>query len=319
MPISFRSNFLRLFTLTLASAVSALPSNAQAAAPQADPFPQPNLKFFDAPSPSVATVEAFLKAVWGYDANRTWKVEGIQKTQAPGVSKVTVFVADKSQGNKVDSVRFFITPDGNYAIADSVFRFGEHPFSDNRALLASRADGPARGSADKNFLLVEFADMQCPHCKEAQETIANIHRDFPEARIVFENFPLTEIHPFAYKAALFGNCVATEKGSEAFFTYLDDIFAHQDALTPEAGDATIANAVQQAGANEKTAQACANSAAAHAKLDAQIKLGEQLGVDQTPMISINGRLMPLGGVPYETLKQIIQYDEQREGAKTAAK
>jgi hypothetical protein len=33
-----------------------------------------------------------------------------------------------------------------------------------------------------------------------------------------------------------------------------------------------------------------------------------VGVNQTPMLSVNGRLLPLGGFPYDQLKKIIDYD-----------
>ncbi len=282
-----------------------------AAAPQAtpaDPFPPANLKFFDAASPSTADVNAFLNVIWGWDTNRSWRVEAIQKTQAPGVSKVTVFVADKSQGNKVDPVRFFVTPDGKFAIADSVFAFGPHPFDATAKVLAEQAKGPAEGSTGKGLLLVEFSDLQCPHCKEAAPVMEDLKRDFPDAHIVYQNFPLTEIHPFAFKAAAYGDCVAAAKGDAAFFTYMHDVFDHQESLTPELAQQTLDNAATKAGASPASIATCANSPAAKAKIEAELKLGEQVGVDQTPMLAVNGHLMPLGGVPYETLKQIVAWD-----------
>jgi protein-disulfide isomerase len=283
-------------------------SFAQTAAPAADPFPPVNPKFFDAPSPTAADVDSFLKAIWGYDTNRTWRVEAVQKTAAPGISKVTIFVADKSQGNKVESVRFHVTPDGKYAIADTVFRFGPKPFEDNAKLLEAEVNGPAEGSASKKLLLVEFADLQCPHCKEAVPTIDQLRKDYPDARIVFQNYPLTQIHPFAYKAAAMGNCVAAAKGDAAFFVYIKDVFEHQESLTDQLGEATLTNAVKTAGADPASVATCAGSPAAKAKLDGQMALADKIGVDQTPMIAVNGHLMPLGGVPYETLKQVIDWD-----------
>ena len=283
-------------------------SSAQTAAPAADPFPPVNPKFFDAASPTAADVDSFLKAIWGYDANRSWRVEAVQKTAAPGVSKVTIFVADKSQGNKVESVRFYVTPDGKYAIADTVFRFGAKPFEDNAKLLEAEVNGPAEGSASKNLLMVEFADLQCPHCKEAVPTVEQLRKDYPDARIVFQNFPLTELHPFAYKAAAMGNCVAAAKGDAAFFTYTKNVFDHQESLTEQLAETTLKNAVTAAGADPSAVAACAASPAAKAKLDGQIALAEKIGVNQTPMIAVNGHLMPLGGVPYETLKQVIDWD-----------
>lgn len=304
---------LLLSSTVQATAQQATTQGAPQAA-QADPFPPANLKFFDAASPSTADVNAFLNVIWGWDANRSWRVEAIQKTQAPGVSKVTVFVADKSQGNKVDPVRFFVTPDGKFAIADTVFAFGPHPFDATAKVLAEQAKGPAEGSTGKGLVLVEFSDLQCPHCKEAAPVMDDLKRDFPDAHIIYQNFPLTEIHPFAFKAAAYGDCVAAAKGDAAFFTYMHDVFDHQESLTPELAQQTLDNAATKAGASPASVATCAASPAARAKVEAELKLGEQVGVDQTPMLAVNGHLMPLGGVPYETLKQIVAWD-----AKGAAK
>ena len=302
---------LTSFDFQAQQATAASPAAPQAA--PADPFPPINPKFFDATSPSSADVDAFLKTIWGWDPNRTWRVAAVQKTQAPGISKVTVFVADKSQGNKVESVRFFVTPDGKYAIADTVFAFGAHPFDELAKQLRQDAKGPAEGNASKDLLLVEFSDLQCPHCKEAAPVIDNLKRDFPDARIVYQNYPLTEIHPFAYKAAAYGDCVAAAKGDAAFFVYMHDVFDHQESLTPELAQQTLDNAVTKAGGSPASVATCSSSPATKAKVDAETRLAEQVGVDQTPMLAVNGHLMPLGGVPYETLKQIVAWDRQHAG------
>ena len=63
--------------------------------------------------------------------------------------------------------------------------------------MQQKADGPYRGSAAKDLELVEFADFQCPHCKEAQANMDKLVADFPKARIVFQNDPILSIHPQA--------------------------------------------------------------------------------------------------------------------------
>jgi protein-disulfide isomerase len=307
----FLTGALLVSTNGFVGTANAQAATAAQAAPTADPFPPANPKFFDVSSPSAADVDAFLKAIWGYDVNRSWRVEAIQKTLAPGISKVTIFLADKSQGSQVQQVRFYVTPDGKYAIADTVFRFGARPFDDTAKLLEQGVDGPAEGSASKKFLLVEFADLQCPHCKEALPVMEKLRKDFPDARIVYQNYPLTEIHPFAFKAAAYGNCVAAAKGDAAFFTYAQDVFDHQESLTDALAQQTMDNAVTKAGASPATVATCAASPATKAKIDSQITLADKIGVDQTPMIAVNGHLMPLGGVPYETLKQVIEWDRKQ--------
>jgi protein-disulfide isomerase len=286
--------------------------------PKADPFPQPNPKYFTADSPSVDTVNAFLKALWGYDSNRIWRVEAIQKTMAPNLAKVVVFVSDKSPNAKVQPSAFFVTPDGKHAIAgDAVIPFGAKPFADLRATLQARADGATRGASGKDFMLVEFADMQCPHCKEAQGTMENLVKDFPNARVVNQSYPLVELHPFAYKAAAYGYCVQKQK-NDAFFAYSAAVFDTQDALTAETGDETLKNAVTKAGLDPAAVDACAATPATKALVDASIKLAEDVGVEQTPMLAVNGHLLPLTGVPYETLKTIISYQASLDGVNTGA-
>jgi protein-disulfide isomerase len=300
------------------------PANAPKAAPlqlqtlpsetKADPFPPVNMKYFTAKTPSVATVDAFLRALWGYDPQRIWRVEAIQTTLAPGVSKVVVYVSEKTANAKVQTAVFHTTPDGHYAVADQagVVPFGDKPYADVRAKLMARADGPAKGAASKDMLLVEFSDLQCPHCKDAQKTMDQLVQDFPKARVVFQSFPLTTIHPFAMQAAEYGYCVQA-KSPEAYFTYATAVYDTQAALTPETGVATLNAAVTKAGLDPAAISTCAGSDAIKEKVEASIKLGEDAGVDQTPMISVNGRLLPLTGIPYETLKTIIIFQAQQDG------
>ena len=260
-------------------------------------------------------MNGFLKALWGYDPSRMWRVAAIQATQAPGISKVTVFVADRTPDVKVQTSSFFVTPDGQHAIAgDGIVAFGAHPFAHTREVLAERADGPYRGSAAKTLELVEFSDLQCPHCKDAQGTMDQLAKDFPNARVVYQTFPLSEIHPFAFKAAAYGVCVAKQK-PDAFFPYIDAVFATQGGLTAEDGDQTLKNAVTKAGGIAATVDACAATQATKDAVTASVKLGTDVGVDQTPMLAVNGHLLPLTSIPYETLKQMIAFEAAQDAVK----
>jgi protein-disulfide isomerase len=285
---------------------------------KADPFPPVNQKYFTASTPTVDTVNAFLKALWGYDSNRIWRVEAIQSTPAPNVSKVVVFVTDKTANAKVQPTAFFVTPDGKHAVAgDAVVPFGANPFADLRKTLQARADGATRGATSKDLLLVEFADLQCPHCKEAQATMDQLVKDFPNARVVYQSFPLAELHPFAFKAAAYGYCVQKQK-NDAFFVYSAAVFDTQAALTDETGNQTLKDAVTKAGLDPAAIDACAATQAIKDQVNASIKLAQDIDVQQTPMLSVNGHLLPLTGIPYETLKTIISYQASLDGVSTGA-
>lgn len=295
------------------------PSSSQAAKPPQQPhFPPVNPANFTATSPTKAEVQGFLKSSWGYDPNRIWEVAAILKTQAPGISKVVVFVAEKNHP-KVGDIQFFVTPDGKHLIAgDSIVPFGADPFQEARELLQKNANGPWLGGASKTHQLVEFADLECPHCKEAQPTMAKLRKDFPNAHYVFENFPLVQVHPEAFTAAAYGECVAKAGGNAAFFKYVDDVFANQDKLTPADGKTTLANAVKAAGQDPAKIATCAASPAGKAAVEASMKLGQELHVDETPTLYVDGRPVPVGAMPYSMLKQIVQYQFSRDHATTAS-
>jgi protein-disulfide isomerase len=274
--------------------------------PQFPPVSEAN---FDAPSPTKADVEAFLKASWGYDENRVWEIYSIQKTGAPGVSKVTVLVAEKqAPQQQIANLAFFVTPDGKHLIAqDSVLDFGAKPYENNYRLLQQRANGPSRGATGKQFELVEFADFQCPHCKEAQAIGEKLAQDFPQARFVFENFPLVSIHPEAYKAAAWGACVAQQGSSAAFFKYADSVFEAQNALAGQGAEQALRNAANAAGAEPDKVATCAESAPGKTAVDASLQLGHELNINETPTLFIDGRAVPMMAVQYDQLKKIVEY------------
>jgi len=289
-------------------------AEAPAPAPSAAPvFPTPDPANFTAASPTKETVNAFLQTSWGYDENRVWQVAAIQKTPVDGLSKVTVYVGDKTGKQKPSGIQFFALADGKHIIAaDEVLPFGEHPYAEFRAEAQQKADGPYRGAAAKDFEIVEFADFQCPHCKEAQANMDKLAVDFPKARIVFQNYPLPQ-HKAAAGAAAYGVCVAKQGGSNAFFSFATTVFDGQDGLASADGATlTLNSAVTKAGLDLAKVEACAKDPATIATVDASVKLAKDLSINQTPTLVVNGRQVP-ANAPYDTIKQIVQYQEKLDG------
>lgn len=279
-------------------------------------FPPVNPKDFTASSPTPQEVNSFLKQLWGYDPNRVWQVARIEKTLAPNVSRVTILVGEQGVSHSPATTTFFVTPDGKHAIAGpDVIVFGADPFAEVRTQLQQQANGPYRGAASRDLMMVEFADLQCPHCKEAAKSLDQLAQDFPNARIVFENYPLTKVHPAAEKAAEYGVCVAQQKGNAAFFKYVQAVYDNQAGLATTA-DQVLKDAVSKAGADPASVAACSSTPAAKAAVDASVNLGNQIGVNQTPILFVNGRAIPVAGLPYNTLKQIVAFSAQQAGSGT---
>jgi protein-disulfide isomerase len=291
------------------------PEAAPPAAPAAAPvFPAPDPADFTATTPTKDVVNAFMQANLGFDGNSMWQVQAIQKTQIPGINKVIVFVGDKTGKQQPYRFAFFTTPDEKHIIVgEKIVPFGDHPFAENRALIQQRANGPYRGAASKDLELVEFADFQCPHCKAAQANMEKLLTDFPKARIVFQNDPLASIHPQSAIAAAYGNCVAKEAGSTAFFQFASAVFDGQDGLsTADGATLTLNSATTKAGLDPAKIAACAATPESKAAVDSSVQLSKDLDISSVPTLVINGREVP-ANAPYETLKQIVEYQAKMDG------
>ena len=298
------------------SPATAESEQAQTAAPHAtapvDPFPPINLKNFTADSPTTAEVNAFLKQVWGYDDSRIWRVAAIRKTQAPGVVQVVVFTADKAHPEKLARSEFFITPDGKHAIAGGVVDFGATPFADRRALMQQEANGPGEGAAGKDLLMVLFVDLLNGRSKEAQEAANNLVKDIPQARLVVENLP-ADGSPYAFHTAAEGVCVRKVKGDSAFFAYSQEVYAKQKGLTAATLQATLDEAVEAAGGDAKSVNACSLTPETKANVESSIALAGKAGVESAPMLVVNGRVLPPVDVSYDALKRIVAYQGKLDG------
>ncbi len=146
-----------------------------------------------------------------------------------------------------------------------------------RNILERDAKGPSRGPANSPLLLVEFADFECPHCKEAQPTIERLLKDYPQARFVSQMFPLRNIHSEAEKAAETGVCVAKIGGNDAFFKYSDAVYANQTQLTPQSSAEALSSAVKAAGLDDAKVKACVAEPSTKAAVDASLHVGEAGG------------------------------------------
>ncbi len=273
---------------------------------------------FTSDKPTVADVDAFLKITWGYNPDLAWQVEAIQKTPAAGISKVIVAIGQKSNPSQVGQLVFFALPDGQHIVSqDEIVPFGARPFEEHRKILEAEATGPARGAASKDLLIVEFADFQCPHCKDAQPTIDRMVQDFPNARFVFESFPLP-MHSEAPKAAAYGVCVQKAAGDETFFKYADAVFTNQSGLTPESSDQTLKGIVAKLGLDPAKIAACSTSSIGADGVKISLDLAHKLEVRETPWLYVNGRGLPVGGLQYDQLKSIISYQAAEDGVNATA-
>ena len=257
--------------------------------------------------PSEQTVNAFLRKMFGYQESLTWKVTSIAAARAAGLAEVNV-VFSSPQGQQQG--KFYVTPDGEHAVMGDLIPFGADPFAETRAKLAASQTGLAKGPADAKLVLVEFADLQCPGCKAAQGTITRLQEDFPNARFVFQNYPLENIHPWAMLAAKYVDCVGRNAGDK-LWDFMTQVYDHQAQVTAENAEQKIPEYAQAAGVDTAAMSACVESPDTYVRIQKSIDLAKAVGVTSTPTLFVNGRkVAQLVGAPYETVKQIVQFEAE---------
>jgi len=287
--------FLVLLALSFVAVAQQKPAQKSKSSDQLGTHATPNL-------PSEEDVNAFLHETFGYDAQLTWKIVGIKPSQAEGLAEVMVQISGpQGQGEQ----KFYVTEDGKHAVVGDVIPFGAHPFEQTRALLEKKVTGPARGPASAPVTVVEFSDLQCPHCKESAPTIEKLLTENPNIHFVFQSFPLP-MHNWAMKGAEYADCVA-RSSNDAFWRYISSVYAGQADITAENADQKLTELADSSGVNGKDVAACAAKPETQSRVEASVALGKSVDVNATPTLFINGRPVGVNGNNYDVLKQIVDF------------
>jgi protein-disulfide isomerase len=234
--------------------------------------------------PSEAVVDAFLHQQFGYQSDITWKIASIKPSPIEGLAEVNVVLAN-GQGQQMS--RFYVAPDGLHAVVGDIIPFGAKPFDPAKKALEKGITGPSKGPKDAPVTIVEFGDLQCPACKAAQPTIETLVAAEPNARFVFQNFPL-EIHNWAAKGAAYADCVG-RASNDAFWKFVSKTYETQSDITAENADEKLTALADGAGVKGSDIAACAAKPETKAHVDASIALGKSVDVTGTPTVFINGR------------------------------
>ncbi len=158
---------------------------------------------------------------------------------------------------------------------------------------------PMKGGSSAAIVVEEFSDFQCPACKSSQPVVKEVVDTFGDRiKLTYRHFPLVSIHTQAFRAALAAEC-ANDQGK--FWEYHDKLFENQpnfsrDELVSYANDLGIT--VE----GESGFAACLDSRAHTEEVRADMREGDQRGLNGTPTFYVNGEPVP----DWTQLKQVIQ-------------
>jgi protein-disulfide isomerase len=93
------------------------------------------------------------------------------------------------------------------------------------------ASDHVQGSSDASIELVEYGDYECPYCGHAYSVVKALQRTLgPDLLFAFRNFPLTQAHPHAFRAACAAEAAALQ---DAFWPMHDVLYENQARLQDE--------------------------------------------------------------------------------------
>jgi protein-disulfide isomerase len=159
---------------------------------------------------------------------------------------------------------------------------------------------PAAGPADAKVTVVEFSDFQCPFCGRFFPTLKQVQQNYGDkARIVYRQYPLTNLHPNAFKAAEASLC-ANDQGK--FWEMHDAMFQDQGRLAVKELKASAG----RLGLNQKKFDTCLDTGRHTEQVQNDMAEGSRFGVTGTPALFINGVPMEGGAVPYDVVAKAIE-------------
>lgn len=258
-------------------------------------------------------VEAYLRHLYAFGPEVELIVSAPKETEIPGLLETDV---DLKQGQHTEKAKLYVSKDGKYLIRGEVSDLTKDPLAENRAVIQTK-DAPAMGDPKAPVTLVEFSDFQCPVCRNLHDVLRGMLRNYPQVRVIFKDFPIEVLHPWARTAALAGRC-AYQQDPNAFWKLYDSIYDNQELISPENAWMKMSEYASQAGLNKDDFRACMASPEAAAAVDASRKNGQELEVTSTPTLFVNGRRIV--GADARILEQYLQYElAQQKPTKTPEK
>jgi protein-disulfide isomerase len=231
------------------------------------------------------------------------------RSDIPGWDQINVTFTAKGVTSR--PLPFLLSTDGKTLAQLNRFDLTQDPKEK-----VSAAGRPARGGPENApVLIVGFDDLECPYCAKMHAEIfpAILNRYKNQIRIVYRDFPLEEIHPWAMHGAIDANCLGATS-TPAYWNYIDYVHAHADEMAGPEKSAAKANqtldklAFDEGGRqklNQSELTACILKQDV-SQVKASIKDGESdtLRVDSTPVLFVNGEKVE-GVVPIESLYRVI--------------
>ena len=256
------------------------------------------------PGPSAALnrrIEILVRAQYDLPPDVDLAIGARTPSDIPGYQNLPVTISRAGMSQKLS----FLISNDNSKLA----RFDTLDLTHSPADAIDIAGRPVRGAENAPVTIINYDDLECPYCGRMHEelfpTTAEHYKGL--VRIIYKDFPLVEIHPWAMRASVDANCIAAQS-TPVYWTYVDFLHAHGEDITgPDRDPAKSAAALDRI-ARQQITIAKLDSAALDAclakqdqtRIRASMTEGESLGISGTPNLWVDGERIG-GAVPASQL------------------
>ena len=171
---------------------------------------------------------------------------------------------------------------------------------------------PVRGNPNASVTIVNFDDFECPFCSRLhQELFPGLFDQYKDKiKVIYVDYPLVGIHPWATHAAVDANCLAAQNG-DAYWDYADRVHASQQSIgasqDAKTAETELDKITREIAGKHKLDTSKLNACMAKsdkAQIEQSRNIGDSFGVQSTPTMFINGIKLE-GAVPEPLLKDAI--------------
>lgn len=243
-------------------------------------------------------LSGFLPEAMRASMNLKVKVEWSTGPMKPGAVLPLDLLVDTGYGHTRRKAG--VTADGKYLVIGSEMSLKEDPVAARRRLLAESDvvvwDSAAGQGAQVE--IVEFSDFECPACKNKWPLIEQVLEQQGRAvRHGMVSFPLTMIHPWAFRSANAAWCVARQN-AESLIPLKEVFYSLQREMEVAQVTPTAVDFVAGHGLDEAAFLACYLRNPSIDAVHRQMTLGNTIGVRATPTYVVNGWIVQVPGEPW---------------------
>ena len=245
-------------------------------------------------------VEAFLRYYFALGPEVQITVTAPTELGTSGLLEVPI---DVKTPEGSENIKMYMTKEGRYLLRGELWDLTTDPLAENVAKM-QLAYAPVLGDPKAPITVVEYSDFECPVCRNLHDALRGLLPNYPQVKLIFMDFPIDSIHPWARTAALAGRC-AYQQNPKAFWKLYDLIYDNQEIISAASAWDKMLDFVGRTALNTETFKSCLTSPQAAGEVDASLANGQLLEVRSTPTVFVNGRR--LVGADAHTIQQYIDY------------